>query len=218
MFVQLLIFHTRADLIYPVVSLFGNWKTVKQLNSMCKDWQTRCLYADGKEPMFKAAVRLLHNHGESLDPLQVLEVPGYEHGNFIGPTILSDVTANMECYKEEIFGPVLICMEADSFEEAINIANRNKYGNGASIFTTSGVAARKCQTEIEAGQVGINVPIPVPLPFFSFTGSKASFAGDLNFYGKAGVNFFTQIKTVTQQWKDLPSSTGANLAMPTYKV
>ncbi|XP_030943939.1 methylmalonate-semialdehyde dehydrogenase [acylating], mitochondrial [Quercus lobata] len=145
-------------------------------------------------------------------------VPGYEHGNFIGPTILSDVTANMECYKEEIFGPVLICMEADSFEEAINIVNRNKYGNGASIFTTSGVAARKFQTEIEAGQVGINVPIPVPLPFFSFTGSKASFAGDLNFYGKAGVNFFTQIKTVTQQWKDLPSGTGANLAMPTSKV
>lgn len=142
-------------------------------------------------------------------------VPGYEHGNFIGPTILSDITADMECYKEEIFGPVLLCMEADSFDEAINIVNRNKYGNGASIFTTSGAAARKFQTEIEAGQVGINVPIPVPLPFFSFTGSKASFAGDLNFYGKAGVNFYTQIKTVTQQWKDLPGGAGINLAMPT---
>ncbi|KAA8545676.1 hypothetical protein F0562_020873 [Nyssa sinensis] len=142
-------------------------------------------------------------------------VPGYEQGNFIGPTILSDVTADMECYKEEIFGPVLICMQADSLEEAKDIVNRNRYGNGASIFTTSGVAARKFQTEIEAGQVGINVPIPVPLPFFSFTGSKASFAGDLNFYGKAGVNFYTQIKTVTQQWKDLPSGSGVSLAMPT---
>ncbi|PRQ24234.1 putative methylmalonate-semialdehyde dehydrogenase (CoA acylating) [Rosa chinensis] len=142
-------------------------------------------------------------------------VPGYEHGNFIGPTILSNVTADMECYKEEIFGPVLLCLEADSLEEAISIVNRNRYGNGASIFTTSGVAARKFQTEIEAGQVGINVPIPVPLPFFSFTGSKASFAGDLNFYGKAGVNFFTQIKTVTQQWKSLPGSNVVNLAMPT---
>ncbi|XP_021903663.1 methylmalonate-semialdehyde dehydrogenase [acylating], mitochondrial isoform X1 [Carica papaya] len=142
-------------------------------------------------------------------------VPGYEHGNFIGPTILSGVTADMECYKEEIFGPVLICMEADSLEEAIQIVNKNKYGNGASIFTSSGAAARKFQTEIEAGQVGINVPIPVPLPFFSFTGSKASFAGDLNFYGKAGVNFYTQIKTVTQQWKDLPSGSGVSLAMPT---
>lgn len=140
-------------------------------------------------------------------------VPGYEKGNFIGPTILSDVKTDMECYKEEIFGPVLLCMQADSLEEAINIVNKNKYGNGASIFTSSGAAARKFQTEIEAGQVGINVPIPVPLPFFSFTGSKASFAGDLNFYGKAGVQFYTQLKTVTQQWKDLPS--GVSLAMPT---
>eukprot|EP00258_Populus_trichocarpa_P001216 XP_002300008.3 methylmalonate-semialdehyde dehydrogenase [acylating], mitochondrial [Populus trichocarpa] len=142
-------------------------------------------------------------------------VPGFEHGNFIGPTILSGVTADMECYKEEIFGPVLLCMEAGSVEEAINILNRNKYGNGAAIFTASGAAARKFQTEIEAGQVGINVPIPVPLPFFSFTGSKASFAGDLNFYGKAGVNFYTQIKTITQQWKDLPGGSGVSLAMPT---
>lgn len=144
-----------------------------------------------------------------------IKVPGYEEGNFIGPTILSGVTADMECYKEEIFGPVLLCMQADSLEEAISIVNRNKYGNGAAIFTQSGVAARKFQTDIEAGQVGINVPIPVPLPFFSFTGSKASFAGDLNFYGKAGVNFYTQIKTVTQQWKDLPSGSGVSLAMPT---
>ncbi|CAL1370396.1 unnamed protein product [Linum trigynum] len=142
-------------------------------------------------------------------------VPGYENGNFVGPTILAGVRPDMECYKEEIFGPVLICMEADSFEEAISIVNRNKYGNGGSIFTTAGAAARKFQTEIECGQVGINVPIPVPLPFFSFTGNKASFAGDLNFYGKAGVSFYTQMKTVTQQWKDLPDGSGISLAMPT---
>ncbi|PKU75449.1 methylmalonate-semialdehyde dehydrogenase [acylating], mitochondrial-like [Dendrobium catenatum] len=141
-------------------------------------------------------------------------VPGYEAGNFVGPTILADVTSDMECYKEEIFGPVLLCMQAESLEEAITIVNNNKYGNGASIFTSSGIAARKFQNDIEAGQVGINVPIPVPLPFFSFTGSKASFAGDLNFYGKAGVQFYTQIKTVTQQWKDLPVQ-GVSLAMPT---
>ncbi|XP_020589276.1 methylmalonate-semialdehyde dehydrogenase [acylating], mitochondrial isoform X2 [Phalaenopsis equestris] len=141
-------------------------------------------------------------------------VPGYEAGNFVGPTILADVTSDMECYKEEIFGPVLLCMQAESLEEAISVVNNNKYGNGASIFTSSGIAARKFQNNIEAGQVGINVPIPVPLPFFSFTGSKASFAGDLNFYGKAGVQFYTQIKTVTQQWKDLPVQ-GVSLAMPT---
>lgn len=141
-------------------------------------------------------------------------VPGYEAGNFIGPTILGNVNSGMECYEEEIFGPVLLCMQADSLDEAIGIINKNKYGNGASIFTTSGIAARKFQHEIEAGQVGINVPIPVPLPFFSFTGSKASFAGDLNFYGKAGMQFYTQIKTVTQQWKGLTTQ-GVSLAMPT---
>nr|XP_048335087.1 uncharacterized protein LOC107425045 isoform X2 [Ziziphus jujuba var. spinosa] len=153
--------------------------------------------------------RLIQNSVESgarllLDGRKVV-VPGYENGNFIGPTILCDVTINMDCYKEEIFGPVLLCMQADSLDEAIMIVNRNRYGNGASIFTTSGVAARKFQNEVEAGLVGINVPVPVPLPFSSFNGSKASFAGDLNFCGKAGVQFYTQIKTVAQQWKDLPS-------------
>ncbi|XP_075673990.1 methylmalonate-semialdehyde dehydrogenase [acylating], mitochondrial-like isoform X2 [Castanea sativa] len=141
-------------------------------------------------------------------------VPAYEHGSFVGPTILSNVATNMECYKEEVFGPVLLCMQADSIEEAINIINRHKYSNGASIFTTSGVAARKFQTEIEVGQVGINVPISVPLPFSSFTSCKPSFAGDLNFDGKAGIQFYTQVKMVTQQWKDLPGSSGASLLMP----
>ncbi|XP_078435490.1 aldehyde dehydrogenase 6B2 [Wolffia australiana] len=144
-----------------------------------------------------------------------VSVPGYEDGNFVGPTILADVAADMQCYEEEIFGPVLLCMQASSLEEAIKVVNENKFGNGASIFTTSGVHARRFQNEIEAGQVGINVPIPVPLPFFSFTGSKASFAGDLNFYGKAGVQFYTQIKTVTQQWKDLSIGQAVSLAMPT---
>lgn len=155
----------------------------------------------------KSGARLVHDG-------RGIEVPNYKEGNFIGPTILSDVTSDMECYKEEIFGPILLCMEAGSLEEAIDIVNQNQYGNGAAIFTTSGAAARKFQHEIEAGQVGINIPIPVPLPFFSFTGSKASFAGDLNFYGKAGVQFFTQIKTITSQWKDL-SGQGVSMAFPT---
>ncbi|GMN58334.1 hypothetical protein TIFTF001_027428 [Ficus carica] len=142
-------------------------------------------------------------------------VPGYEHGNFVGPTILSDITVDMECYKEEFLGPVLLCMEVVSIEEAIDIVNRNKYGNGASIFTTSGVAARKFQAEVEAGQVGINVPISAPLPLSSFISSRPSFAADLNFDGKAGVQFYTQVKTVTQQWKDLLGSDGgASVALP----
>ncbi|XP_022727297.1 methylmalonate-semialdehyde dehydrogenase [acylating], mitochondrial-like isoform X6 [Durio zibethinus] len=149
-----------------------------------------------------------------LGPVIGKQVPGYEHGNFIGPTILSNVKASMECYKEEICGPVLLCMEVDSLEEAIDIVNRNKYGNGASIFTTSVVAARKFQTEVEVGQVGINVPISSTLPFSSFTGSKPSFAGDLNFDGKAGIQFYTQIKTVTQQWKDVAGSDMATCQVP----
>ncbi|XAR53005.1 Methylmalonate-semialdehyde dehydrogenase (acylating) [Bertholletia excelsa] len=145
----------------------------------------------------------------ALDGRNIL-VPGYELGNFVGPTILSDIRDDMECYKEEISGPVLLCMEAESLEEAINIVNRNKYGNGASIFTTSGAAARRFQIEIEAGQVGINAPIAAPLPFYSYTGSKTSFLGDLNFHvaGKSGLQFYTQTKTVTQQWKDFPCSSG----------
>ncbi|XP_022775040.1 uncharacterized protein LOC111317012 isoform X2 [Durio zibethinus] len=144
-------------------------------------------------------------------------VPGFESGNFIGPTIICDVTSNMECYKEEIFGPVLLCMQAGSLEEAITIVNRNKSVNGASIFTTSGYAAWKFQNEIESGLVGINVPVPVPIPipFSSFSGPKASFAGDLNFCGKSGVHFYTQIKMVAQQWRDLPSlgaSSGLHLS------
>ncbi|XP_023247888.1 probable methylmalonate-semialdehyde dehydrogenase [acylating], mitochondrial [Copidosoma floridanum] len=113
-----------------------------------------------------------------------IKVPGFEKGNFIGPTILTNVQPYMRCYKEEIFGPVLICMEANSLEEATDIINKNPYGNGTAIFTTNGASARTFTEMVEVGQVGINVPIPVPLPMFSFTGNKKSFFGDNHFYGK----------------------------------
>jgi len=129
-----------------------------------------------------------------------ITVPGFENGNFVGATVLADVKPHMTCYKEEIFGPVLCVMFAKDINDASQIINSNKYGNGTAIFTTNGAIARKFTNETECGQVGINVPIPVPLPMFSFTGSKASFHGDLNFYGKAGVQFFTQWKTITQYW------------------
>ncbi|XP_022846859.1 methylmalonate-semialdehyde dehydrogenase [acylating], mitochondrial-like [Olea europaea var. sylvestris] len=131
-------------------------------------------------------------------------VPWYENGNFVGPTIMCNVTANMDCYKEDMLGPVLLCMQAESLEEAIAIVNRSKHGNGASIFTSSAVYARKFQNEVENGLVGINVPVPLSLPFSMFNGSEAAFASDLNFCGKAGVQFFTRIKSVVQQWKELP--------------
>jgi malonate-semialdehyde dehydrogenase (acetylating)/methylmalonate-semialdehyde dehydrogenase len=107
----------------------------------------------------------------------------------------------MTVYKEEIFGPVLICVRVNNLQEGIDFINRNAWGNGCAIFTRSGSAAYKFENEIECGQVGINVPIPVPLPMFSFTGNKKSFHGDLNFYGKNGVQFYTQNKTVTARWK-----------------
>ena len=130
-----------------------------------------------------------------------LVVDKYPKGNFLGPTLLKGVKTNMSCYNEEIFGPVLICLSVDTLEEAVDMINKNPYGNGTAIFTKSGAAARVFEREVDCGQVGINVPIPVPLPFFSFTGSRASFIGSTNFFGKSGVHFVTQVKTITSQWR-----------------
>ncbi|KXT01053.1 hypothetical protein AC579_2568 [Pseudocercospora musae] len=127
----------------------------------------------------------------------------YPNGNWVGPTIIANVTKDMTCYKEEIFGPVLVCLNVDTLDDAIDLINANEYGNGTAIFTSSGATATKFQKEIEAGQVGINVPIPVPLPMFSFTGNKKSVAGGgaNTFYGKPGLQFYTQLKTVTSLWR-----------------
>lgn len=140
---------------------------------------------------------------------------GFEKGNFLGPTIIQDVTADNIAYAEEIFGPVLVTVAVDTLDDAIAFINKSPYGNGTAIFTTSGAAARKYQHEIDVGQVGINVPIPVPLPMFSFTGSRASIRGDINFYGKGAIQFFTQIKTITSNWKYVPEVTKLSTAMPT---
>ena len=136
-------------------------------------------------------------------------VPGYEKGNFIGPTILSGVKPDMTVYKTEIFGPVLVIVGVDTLDDAIDLINANPFGNGTGIFTQSGAAARKFQNEIDVGQVGINVPIPVPVPFFSFTGSRGSKLGDLGPYGKQVVQFYTQTKTVTSRWFDDQTTPGA---------
>ncbi|KAK6505442.1 hypothetical protein TWF481_007344 [Arthrobotrys musiformis] len=143
----------------------------------------------------------------------------YPNGNFVGPTILSNVTTEMECYKEEIFGPVLVCLNVETLEDAIELINRNKYGNGVAVFTQSGATAGRFQKDIEAGQVGINVPIPVPLATsFSFTGNKASIAGNANyFYGRHGLQFYTQLKTVTSHWRAEDAvATRAKTEMPTH--
>ncbi|KAL0266634.1 UNVERIFIED_CONTAM: hypothetical protein PYX00_009121 [Menopon gallinae] len=147
-----------------------------------------------------------------------IKVPGFENGNFVGATILTDVKPHMRCYKEEIFGPVLVVLFVDTLDEAIALINNNPYGNGTAIFTTNGATARKFTLEIDVGQVGVNVPIPVPLPMFSFTGTRGSFRGDLHFYGKMGINFYTQTKTVSSLWREGDvSHTQAAVAMPTMK-
>jgi malonate-semialdehyde dehydrogenase (acetylating)/methylmalonate-semialdehyde dehydrogenase len=140
-----------------------------------------------------------------------IKVPGYEQGNFIGPTIFSAVTPAMKIYTTEIFGPVMVIVGVNTLDEAITLINDNPFGNGTGIFTQSGAVARKFQNEIDVGQVGINVPIPVPVPFFSFTGSRGSKLGDLGPYGKQAVQFYTQTKTVTSRWfDDSGPSTGVN--------
>lgn len=142
------------------------------------------------------------------------EVPGLPNGNWVGPTVFSNVTPQMSIYKEEIFGPVLCILCVDTLEEAIALINEHPCGNGTSIFTASGAAARKYQHEIEVGQVGINVPIPVPLPFFSFTGWKASFYGDLHAYGKQAIRFYTETKTITSRWFESDiAATGPNMTI-----
>ena len=130
------------------------------------------------------------------------QVDGFEKGNFVGPTIFAGVKPGMRVYDEEIFGPVLVILEADTLEDAIELINANPNGNGTALFTQSGAAARKFQEDIDVGQVGINVPIPVPVPLFSFTGSRASKLGDLGPYGKQVVMFYTQTKTITSRWFD----------------
>lgn len=142
----------------------------------------------------------------------------YPNGNWVGPTIITNVTPDMTCYKEEIFGPVLVCLNVPTLDDAIELINKNEYGNGTAIFTRSGATAETFRRRIEAGQVGINVPIPVPLPMFSFTGNKKSIAGGgaSTFYGRPGVNFYTQQKTVTTLWQASDAiSQKADVSMPT---
>ena len=127
-------------------------------------------------------------------------VEGYPNGNWIGPTVFRDVKVDMDIYKAEIFGPVISILEPQSLNEALDIINNNMFGNGTSIFTSSGAAATKFRREVLVGQVGINIPIPVPLPFFSFTGWRGSFYGDLHAYGKQAMTFYTETKTVTEKW------------------
>lgn len=129
-----------------------------------------------------------------------LRLQGHEDGYFLGPTLFDHVKADMQAYRDEIFGPVLQIVRADSFAGALSLPTRHAYGNGVAIFTANGDAAREFTDNVEIGMVGINVPIPVPVAYHSFGGWKRSGFGDLNQYGTDGIRFFTRTKTVTQRW------------------
>jgi len=149
-----------------------------------------------------------------------LRVDGREHvlyseskGFFLGVSLLDNVTPEMECYRNEIFGPVLEIVRVPDYPEALKIANENEYGNGTAIFTRDGGAARQYQFDVNVGMVGLNVPIPVPVAYYSFGGWKHSLFGDLHMYGPEGIQFYTRAKVVTARWPD-PGTSSVDLGFP----
>ncbi|WP_199043754.1 CoA-acylating methylmalonate-semialdehyde dehydrogenase [Glycomyces salinus] len=144
-----------------------------------------------------------------------LSLPGHEDGFFVGPSLLDKVTADMDAYREEIFGPVLSVARAADVTEAIELINANPYGNGTAIFTSSGAAARRFQREVKVGMIGVNVPIPVPMSYYSFGGWKDSLIGDSPIHGPEGVRFYTRAKTVTSRWPEVRQTVDAAFHFPT---
>lgn len=148
-----------------------------------------------------------------------LRADGREHplwdggGFFLGPSLLDNVTTEMDCYRDEIFGPVMTFVRVDAYDEAVDLIHRNPWGNGAAIFTRDGGAARQFQFDVDAGMVGINVPIPVPVAWYSFGGWKNSLFGDNHMYGPEGIQFFTKGKVVTARWPD-PATSRVDLGFP----
>jgi malonate-semialdehyde dehydrogenase (acetylating)/methylmalonate-semialdehyde dehydrogenase len=146
-----------------------------------------------------------------------LVVPGYENGFFVGPTVIDEVSTDMDVYQQEIFGPVLSVVRADDVDEAIALINANPYGNGTAIFTSSGESARRFQRGVNVGMIGINVPVPVPMAFYSFGGWKDSLFGDKHVHGPEGVGFYTRAKVVTARWPERAQASEASFHFPTSK-
>jgi malonate-semialdehyde dehydrogenase (acetylating)/methylmalonate-semialdehyde dehydrogenase len=144
-----------------------------------------------------------------------LVVPGFEEGFFVGPTLIDQVTTEMDVYTQEIFGPVLSVVRSDTVDAAIDLINSNPYGNGTAIFTNSGEAARRFQRGVNVGMIGINVPVPVPMAYYSFGGWKDSLFGDKHIHGPEGVSFYTRGKVVTSRWPHVEAEHGASMHFPT---
>jgi len=143
-------------------------------------------------------------------------VEGHENGFFLGATLFDNVTPEMKIYREEIFGPVLVCVRVDTLEEAIELVNAHEFGNGVSCYTRNGGVARTFHRKIQVGMVGINVPIPVPMAWQGFGGWKKSLFGDMHAYGEEGVRFYTKQKSIMQRWPE-DMEDGAEFAMPVAK-
>jgi malonate-semialdehyde dehydrogenase (acetylating)/methylmalonate-semialdehyde dehydrogenase len=142
---------------------------------------------------------------------------GHEQGFFLAPCLFDHVTKDMRIYKEEIFGPVLSVVRAETFEDALQLVNDHEFGNGVAIFTRDGEVAREFTHRVQAGMVGVNVAIPVPIAFHSFGGWKRSLFGDHHIYGTEGIRFYTRLKTTTSRWPASNKGTGAEFVMPTMK-
>ncbi len=145
---------------------------------------------------------------------RTVDADGEADGFWLGPTLFDHVRPSMSIYTDEIFGPVLCVVRADTYAEAIELVNANRYGNGTAIFTGNGGAARAFEQDVEVGMIGINVPIPVPMAYYSFGGWKSSLFGDTHAHGVEGVHFFTRGKVVTTRWPDPGSAGGLELAFP----
>ncbi len=143
-----------------------------------------------------------------------LVVSGHEDGFFVGPTVIDRVTTDMDCYTNEIFGPVLSVLRADTVEGAIDLINANPYGNGTAVFTNSGGAARAFVRGVKVGMVGVNVPVPVPMAYHSFGGWKDSLFGEHHVHGPDGIRFYTRGKAVTVRWPHSDTPSGASLDFP----
>jgi malonate-semialdehyde dehydrogenase (acetylating)/methylmalonate-semialdehyde dehydrogenase len=135
------------------------------------------------------------------------------NGFFLGVSLVDDVSPQMDCYRDEIFGPVLSVVRASDYDGALRLVNENLYGNGTAIFTRDGGAARRFQVDVNVGMVGVNVPIPVPVGYYSFGGWKASLFGDAHMYGPEGIDFYTRGKVITARWPD-PATSQVDLGFP----
>ncbi|MFD5407855.1 CoA-acylating methylmalonate-semialdehyde dehydrogenase [Streptomyces griseorubiginosus] len=144
-----------------------------------------------------------------------LKIDGHEDGFFTGPSLLDQVTTEMQAYQDELFGPVLAIVRVDTLDEAIDIINANPYGNGTAVFTASGEAARRFQRRVKVGMIGVNVPVPVPMAYYSFGGWKDSLIGDHPIHGPEGIRFYTRPKVVTTRWPEQAQQVAAGFTFPT---